>query len=345
MCGGVGVNSPTSPLPHFPTADIDRWFEPEFYGYGTEEARRVADTNVQICGQWWNRWTQNADASSELVQSAKCKVQGMEVRPVRELFGTQKGMCLVAGAGKSLNRNIEEVKRLADEGATVMGVDRAFAILKSEGIKPSLTLTRDASERVVDFFPMDLVEGDDVFVVSVVCSPEVFERCGVRNGEFKFRTSALPHSPTPTLYMYSDINPFSPFWNLYYQRYGYEYAGLLSGYVVTFSLVDLVWRMGFDRVVTIGNELCYGSEDEVRAEGYREVVRVGDGRFANRAFHCAAGCFSLFPRMCPEVEFIDCSGGIVKDWKIKRLEDVKPQMNIDEHRLERGRILECCGKR
>lgn len=89
--------------------------------------------------------------------------------------------------------------------------------------------------------------------------------------------------------------------------------------------------MGYDPIVTIGNELSWKSRQEADDYiiGYPQLVRKHEesGLWIIKAFGDAAGCFSMFPFFHPDISFIDLSDGLCKyfNWQVGEFNNLEKE--------------------
>ena len=234
---------------------------------------------------YYNAWVENADRNI-----GAANMFGW----IDNLYGKSEGPVFVCGTGPSLYRDMEYLKRLFSLGAKFIAVDRAFPALMANGIVPHLVVTDDQQPQVAKYFKEYVSFSDTVFSPSLVTHPDVVKM---------FKGPITFHAP---------INPFSWFWQLAYQHFGRHIATNRASSVVTFSAVDIALWMGFNPIITIGNDGCFASMADLRKEvgDYPRVIELPDGRATHDVFMNAAHGFGVLEKWHPEVRFIDLSDGI-----------------------------------
>ena len=271
---------------------------PDFYNYDPLTRHATETANRRIDAVWWLKWMRNLKSNDGVIRT---------LPPVSRYFGEWAGSpCLVCGAGPSLESNIENVRTAVRSGWKLVAVDRAFDTLKRRGLDPDITVSSDAGSAVADFFESSRLKESDTFALCVITHPDVYEqlrRCRRR--------------------VFACINPFSAFWKYVQANYPDGLPCLRPGYVVTFCAVDLAQWMGSPLVVTVGNDLCWPSQEatEEQYQGAR-IIPLPGGRATIPSFKKAARAFRFFPSQHPDVRFADASGGIVQGWEPVKLGEI-----------------------
>ena len=287
--------------------DYSEWKKSDPHGldeYEIEETFMQVESYEQA---HMNAWMENLTENIDRVHD--------ESDWIRSVYGTATGPVIICGAGPSLSQNLGWLKAQVTDGVHVIAVDRALGLLKENGIRPNLTVSID-DQKVVREFYKDFDEQDAV-ALSLVTHPTVAER--TRIGKTMW---------------FGIMDPFSPFWKLAATQYGSDdMQQVRTGGVVTYSAVDIAVWMGYNPIITIGNELSFKTRLEAYAYfnnefNYKNALRdAPNNRFTILAFHVAAQCFNKLPELNPEVTFLDASDGIVAWNKLQPIGLIKSEVH------------------
>jgi len=276
--------------------DRDKWLDWHTYYDNIEQCKnavKLAKANDDVL---WDIVDDNISCNLSLIEDVFANDWIDEA-----MYGKYQGPVLVCGAGPSLPFYLPAVKEKYLEGVPVIAVDRAFRLLKANGIKPMLTVSVDPQMTVRRFY--DDIEPDDTVALS-----------------FGVNMSTTIKAMDSNILWFAPMHPVSPFWGLQYVNYGKKIATVRPGGVVGYSAVDIAIWCGFDMIVSIGNDFSWKyddfSETVFFARGGFDFINLKEEkRFTIKPFQDAANTFSYFPHWHPEVEFIDASDGIIKGWK------------------------------
>lgn len=157
-----------------------------------------------------------------------------------------KGAAVLVSAGPSLNKNIEELRR-AKNHLFLIAVDTAVKPLLKQGIVPDVFITLDGRK------PLDLLEGAQYLPVvsNTVARYELLDR---QKGKkiFFFDGYQLPQE-------------------LYFQN-GKVLPRVAIGGSVACSGFSLLYKMGFETVILVGQDLAY-TDNKSHADGtFREKM-------------------------------------------------------------------------
>ena len=173
------------------------------------------------------------------------------------LANRYRGMPIViAAAGPSLNRNIEELRPYRDR-VVVLAVDTALKPLLSANVAPDFVVALDPSDANARHLTGVVVPES----TSLVAEPSIAASSFAAFGERVFIFRVAEHAPWPWL-----------------RKRGVD-CGMLRawGSVVT-STFDLALRMGGDPIVFIGSDLAYSDgQPYARGTTYEEDWRVTAG--------------------------------------------------------------------
>ena len=163
---------------------------------------------------------------------------------------------VLAAAGPSLNRNIEELRPCRDR-VVLISVDTALKPLLSAGMPPDFVVALDPSDANARHLTGITVPDTTSLVAEASIAPGSFVAFGDR--VFIFRVA--DHAPWPWL-----------------RRMGIERGMLRAWGSVVTSAFDLALRMGGDPIVCIGTDLAYsGRQIYARGTTYEEDWRITAG--------------------------------------------------------------------
>ena len=280
-----------------------KWMDGHSYGKTDEEIERtiLENDSIDLCNVGWLK---NAAANETVFNKGKV---------LSDIYGSWEGeKALMIGAGQTSHKHIKQIAKKQAKGWKIVATDRAFGRLRAEGIRPDITVTCDAQALTLGF--LDGVDSDDTVAVSIFQNPSMLR--------------ALEHRGVNTYY-FCLINPFSRLSMDCYGRFNKELFCLRAGYVVGFPATDLCQFMGCKTVALIGNELCWFNQKDIEEKYYggSSFKLFYDNLTKKKyytidAFLKAICTFQLFPDMCPDVEWIDCSGGLVQNFKKRNIWDI-----------------------
>lgn len=183
------------------------------------------------------------------------KNQMLNMRYVCDGYNTKK-LCkavphdipaILVSAGPSLNKNVKELKA-AKNKAFILAVDTAVKPLLQEGIIPDAFITIDANKM------MTLVDREDIrdipVIASVTANSSILER---QRGKkiFFFDTYVLP------MMAYAEVGKVMP--------------GVAIGGSVACSGLSLLYKMGFNTIILVGQDLAF-TDNKSHADGTFEKV-------------------------------------------------------------------------
>lgn len=152
------------------------------------------------------------------------------------------GPAILVAAGPSLNKNINELKK-AKNKAFILAVDTALKPLLKNGIRPDAFITIDPNK------PLDLIDiegAEDIPIIAVDTA----------------HYTLLEHQKGKKIF-YSDgyLLP-----RTMYQKVGKELPSVDTGGSVACSGLSLLFKMGFDTIILVGQDLAY-TNDKSHADG------------------------------------------------------------------------------
>jgi hypothetical protein len=199
-------------------------------------------------------------AAPYLVNTLRNAATVAKAGSVDDLVGPYRGMpIVVAAAGPSLNRNIDELRPYRDQ-VVLLAVDTALKPLLAADLAPDFVVALDPSDANARHLT-DIVVPE---LTALVAEPSIAPNSFVAFGDRIFTFRVAEHAPWPWL-----------------RKMGID-CGMLRawGSVVT-STFDLAVRMGGDPIVCIGTDLAYTSgQPYARGTTYEEdwLVTAGPDR-------------------------------------------------------------------
>lgn len=169
-----------------------------------------------------------------------------EIHPgYRALFGEQ--LAILVAAGPSLNKNIQELRQ-AKNKAFILAVDTAIKPLMKAGIVPDAFLTIDPHKLLA------LVEIDGAENIPVIAPTSA-------------RHALLERQKAKKIF-YSDgyLIP-----RHIYNMHKKEFPGVATGGSVACNCFSLLYKMGFDTIIMVGQDLAY-TNHKSHADGTFEEV-------------------------------------------------------------------------
>lgn len=168
---------------------------------------------------------------------------------------------IIIGAGPSLNRELEFLKKASDK-AIVIAVGSGMRVAEKHGIKPHFRMAYDGNQ--LEMHAFDGLDNSDI--------PLIFSN--------RLYFEVLENYSGPKIRMIIDQDTISR-----YLLDGMEtpYQPIRSGPSITVVALDLLCRAGASEVMLLGQDLCYSSEGLTYAEG----GRLEDNRidFSNKMYY------------------------------------------------------------
>lgn len=300
--------------------------------------------NIRWLHANWRRCVFNLDTNKDFLETCT---------PLRKLYNSWHGRpSIVVGAGPSARINMENIKKVQEQGAKVIAVDKIFKTLKDNGIRPDMTLTLDNQECVAAFFPKEYVESDDIICPNVYSSPMVYEAIS----EARIFPMAT-FSPLDKTMIDFDKK-------ILQSKYGTKFHAGYGRTVVGANALEVTMWMGCRHILHIGNDLCYYSkqdlfnsfnkdEQELAAAEYIEVIQDKMILHTTRAFMQAKSQFNMLLLQFPDGDmvkqedaplWIDCSLGLKSNFPrvgIEQIIEMNERGVTDENQVDDcGNILD-----
>lgn len=189
------------------------------------------------------------EMNDNMIDNLEFVSEGTTIDILKEQISRIKGYedipAIIVGAGPSLKKNIEELKKSKNK-AFIIATDSAIKPMMQYGIIPDLLVTIDPHK------PMELFEQESVRSLPyVVCLQTRYEVLKEHQGKNIFFTSDM--------FMYG-----------LYQKFGYEISTLETGGSVACNGFSLAAFIGFKNIVLIGQDLAF-TDNKKHIEGtYKE---------------------------------------------------------------------------
>ena len=167
---------------------------------------------------------------------------------VKVLEGYLDRPVFVIGAGPSLEKNIDELKRAKNKGI-IMAADTAVNLLLSKGIYPDLIVTIDAKKRPETF------EGYDTNDIPLLCG-------------FESSTIAIKNRRAP-IFALSDVKIMDDI----YKRYCKPELDFITGGSVATSAISFSILAGFKQIYLLGLDLAM-TDNKYYADGIYTNVDI-----------------------------------------------------------------------
>lgn len=176
-----------------------------------------------------------------VLNNMKYICEGYHTKALSEAMPDRRVAILVS-AGPSLNKNIQELKK-AKNKAFILAVDTALKPLLKAGIKPDAFFTIDAQK------PLELIEAEGVESIPVIAPT-----CASQ--------AVMEHQKGKHIFFHDDYDiPY-----FVYQVNGLEFPRVTMGGSVACSAFSLLYKMGFETVILVGQDLAY-SDNKSHADG------------------------------------------------------------------------------
>lgn len=175
------------------------------------------------------------------MQNMRFVCDGYNTRKLSEVI-PYDGAAILVSAGPSLDKNVQELKK-AKNKAFILAVDTAMKPLIRAGIVPDAFITIDAKK------PLDLVEMDEIRDVPIIAPPTAnYDIIKKQRGKkiFYYDGYVLAMSS------YLAVGKFLP--------------DVSRGGSVACSGLSLLYKMGFDTIILVGQDLAY-LNDKTHAAG------------------------------------------------------------------------------
>ena len=229
------------------------------------------------------------------------------------------GPAIIVSAGPSLDKDIEELKKIKGK-IPIFCVGTAYKALLKGGIEPDYVVAIDADPILTDQFKdIDKPEQTVLFAADFII-PEVIEM----------------YKPK-TIIFDSCKNPFAVFLPDSQKEKGIVYAGGSVAHAAT----DIAVQLGFDEIILVGQDLCHEGarthaansvfeNDRVEAENEAEFDKKDlvwlKGNYqekvvSTRLFYVFVTGFERYIKIKPEIKFINATSGgaFIQGTEVKRL--------------------------
>ena len=181
---------------------------------------------------------------------------------IREIQSCQ-GEAIIVGAGPSANTELDRLRALQANGASVIAIDRMYPFCARAGLIPQFVLALDSSDDVLEGFTD--IQPETCHLLASTVHPSVFDALEGR-----------------TIYIFNSLNPHMKTQNLWH-RFGYRQVRVINtGASVTLGAFVIAMTLGFRRFHFIGFDLKVGEReyaDGVAGQGVTRqyfTAEVGD---------------------------------------------------------------------
>lgn len=190
-------------------------------------------------------------AAANIFYNLKYVCEGYHTKGLAEAIPTNVPAILVS-AGPSLNKNVQELEK-AKNKAFIVAVDTALKPLLKAGIQPDVFITIDAKK---PFHLIDAEGAEDIPVIAPTCAHHVI----------------IEHQKGKKIF-YNDGDAIS---NEMYDVTGRELPDVSSGGSVACSAFSMLYKMGFQTIILVGQDLAY-TDNKSHADGtFREKMPEED---------------------------------------------------------------------
>lgn len=283
--------------------DVEKWMRVDSYGHTPESAKIALDANIRFDTD--NRaW----------VKHVEYNYNNNEATLLSEYIGKWTGeKVVVVGAGRTARTNIKSIIRAQGLGWKIVAVDRIHSFLKGRGVTPDMTMVMDAGKHVKEFL-CNLDENDNVGLC-LKTHPNTVQACKNRAAKIHF---------------FVVVNPFSPLSIYLGRRLPRDLLCTRAGYTVGFSSFDFAIWSGAATIAMVGLDFGWEKYNQIESY-YKDVVikinipkRPGFKKkqiFSIETFAKSQKTFVTFMNLHPDIEYIDCSLGVlpIKHCKLEGL--------------------------
>ncbi len=180
------------------------------------------------------------------------------VKGVLDLFGKFKDFnTVVIGAGPSLDRDIDLVRKLYNN-SVIVASDTSFLPLLRSGIKPDIVVSVDPQSRNFLYLIYEKVYDNVIFVCDTLYLPLIYE-----------------FVPNSNIFLFD--SPFK-LWGEVKKVLG-EKGELFVGGSVVCTAIDLAFRIGSGHILLFGNDLSFTDYKMYSGNNIFEMSLMLDGNF------------------------------------------------------------------
>ncbi len=193
------------------------------------------------------------DLAQNVLHNMKYICGGYNTKKLSDVI-PHEGAAILVSAGPSLNKNIMELKK-AKNKAFIAAVDTAMKPLLKAGIKPDVFLTIDPHKSLG---LVEIAGAEKVPVIAPACA----------------RYSLIERQKGKKIFYFDGyIIPFRV-----YQKNKKRFYGVSNGGSVACSAFSLLYKMGFDTIILVGQDLAY-TGNKTHADGtFSEKMEEKDTR-------------------------------------------------------------------
>jgi len=226
---------------------------------------------------------------------------------------------LVVCAGPSMWHEFGYIRKWHDRGGVIVCVDRALPTLIDNGIFPGYCISGEKSNAVCKWI-IPCLEKDNTknvkFVLPVWGDGDLWNALDFEGCD---------------LHWYVPFSCHCFFANGWEETRGPEACCILAGRIIGFTACDFAARLGAKRVITIGNDLSAGPAKQyfsIKESTVNNLIEVDDGHgnkvmTAPSFYQASLREFPFLTQKHPDIEFVDCSGGLDKaGWKKTTMKEI-----------------------
>lgn len=197
--------------------------------------KSFADTNNEIERNWRNIWIPNIKANTKFIGD-------FSRYGYYNICGTKEGRtAYLVGGGPSLRHNITDLKKTKD--ADIWTSAHTLKYLVKNGIRPDYTVVLDGKDRQAEWLDIGDESKGMNLLMDIHCTPKIFN---VWKG--------------PMIFFRSTAMAEDAFTREQYAITDFDHVALSGGNVIT-SAYYMIMRMGYKRVVFVGNDLANDVND------------------------------------------------------------------------------------
>jgi hypothetical protein len=251
---------------------------------------RSKHVNVVTSHQGKEKWTENC-------------FKNLKIKPdifLESFFNKFKDKtAILVSAGPSLNKNIHLLKEL-DDKAVIMAPGSAIKILDSHGIIPDFRFAIDGWDSENKIFQQ----------IDTNSSPLIYGN--------SLNDKILPNYKGRKISMILNADHLTKY---IYNKADISYQQVLSGFSISNIVLGIINRMGFKRIIFVGQDLCYTGE-KLYAEGSwtkeelknkKTLIKTkniyGDSVYTSKPFLGMKTLFETFIKNNTHMEYINATEG------------------------------------
>lgn len=207
----------------------------------------------------------SVNLAKNVLSNMKYILEGYNTKKLSEVI-PHHGAAILVSAGPSLNKNIQELKK-AKNKAFILAVDTAVKPLLKEGIIPDAFISIDANK------PLHLIELEEAADIPIIAPTSA-------------RHSILAHQRGKRIFYFDGY--MIPY-HIYFMNEK-VFWDVANGGSVACAGFSLLYKMGFNTIILVGQDLAYtgnkshadGTFQEVMPEENTEKMLMVKGNYENQ---------------------------------------------------------------